>query len=191
MSLDDELGRCGLEAHAALDADDGVADVAVATDGVAGADRLNLLYGLHLIVEMLAVDGVDLALFERDAQLGLRLLGGDMLQVSALGQTLRRVEKLTAADARAPDADVVAVLQFGEVGEETMRVEVVDLLLTRQFLVAGEGDDVDARRQHLERHVETNLVVARTGRTVGNGVGTNLLGIAGNGDGLEDALRRY
>ena len=106
VRLDDQLWCGSLEAHTALDADDGVADVAVAADGIAGADLLNFLNGFHLVVEMLAVDGVYLTLLEGDTQLGFRLLGSDMLQIRTLGQPLCRVKELATADARAPDADI-------------------------------------------------------------------------------------
>lgn len=103
---------CGsLEANASFDADNGIANIAVAAYGIAGTNLLNLLNGFHLIVEVLAVDSVDLAVLEGDAQLSLGLLGRDMLQIGTLGQSLRRVEQFAAADACAPDAYVVAVFQ--------------------------------------------------------------------------------
>lgn len=64
MSLDNQFWCGSLKAHTALDADNGVADIAVATDGIAGANLLNGLDGLDLIVEVLAVDGINLAVLE-------------------------------------------------------------------------------------------------------------------------------
>ena len=129
MSTDDEHGSSGLEAHATLDADDGVAHMTVATDGVAGAYLLDLLYGLYLIVELLSVDGADFSLLEANLEL-FRTFLCRMLQVSAFGQTLFRVEYLAAADAGTPQTDVVAVLELGEVSEVAVLVEVIHFLLT-------------------------------------------------------------
>ena len=111
-----------------------------------------------------------------------------MLQVGILGKALSGVEQFATADRGAPDTYVVRILQFGEVGKESMLIEEVDLLLTRELLVACQGDNLHAGSHHEEGHVETDLVVAGTGRTVRNGIGTNLIGIAGDGDSLEDTL---
>ena len=112
-----------------------------------------------------------------------------MLQVGLLGQTLCGVEQFTTADAGAPDAHIVAVLQLGEVGSEAVSVEVVHLFLASQLLVAREGDDFHAGSHDQERHVEANLVVAGACAAVSDGFCTNLLGIACDGDSLEDAFR--
>ena len=64
MCLDDELRCCCLKAYTTLDAYDGVADVAVATYGVACSYLFNFLDSLDLIVELLSVDGCYLALLE-------------------------------------------------------------------------------------------------------------------------------
>ena len=70
-----------------------------------------------------------------------------------------------------------------------MAAQVVDFVFAREGQVTRRGDDFDVGGQHLERQVEAHLVVARAGRTVGHGVGADLLGILDDGDGLEDALR--
>ena len=188
MSLDDEFRCSGLEAHAALDADDGVAHVGVAADGVGGTNLLNLLDGFNFIVEVLTVDADYLTLLELNLQQGFGFLGGDVLQVSVLGQALRGVEQLAAANAGAPDAYVIRIFQFGEVCIKTVLVEEIHLFLACQLLVTRQGDDFYAGSHHEERHVEANLVVAGACRAVGDGIGANLLGIAGDGNGLEDAL---
>ena len=162
VCLDDKLRCCCLEAHTAFDADDGVANVAVAANGVRSANLLNLLYGGNLVVKLLAVNSHNLALLKRDLKLCLLILGGDVLEISFLGQTLGGVENLATADAGAPDAHVVRIFQFGKVGKETVLVQVVDLLFTRESLVACEGYDLYAGSHHQEGHVETYLVVAGT-----------------------------
>ena len=77
---DDEHGGGGLEAHAALDADDRVADVHVAADAVARADRLHGSDGLHLVGVGFAVHRGDLAPVERDRE-PLLALGLDLARI--------------------------------------------------------------------------------------------------------------
>ena len=112
-----------------------------------------------------------------------------MFEVSLFGQSLCGVENLTAADTGSPNAYVVGILQFGEVGKESVLVQIVHFFLAAQRMVARQGDNLHAGSHHEESHIETDLVVAGTRRAVCDGIGTNLLGIAGNGDSLEDALR--
>ena len=88
VSLDDQLRSSGLEAHATLDADDGIANIAVAADGIARANLFNLLDGFHLVAERFAVDCRNLSLVEGDFQQRFGLLGGDVFQVSLFGQAL-------------------------------------------------------------------------------------------------------
>ena len=114
-----------------------------------------------------------------------------MLQIGAFGQSLGGIKQLTTTDTGAPDTYIIRVLQFCEVGKETVLVQEVNLLLTCQFLIAGEGDDLHARRQYEESHIETDLVITSTCASVGDGVGTNLFSIAGDGDGLENAFAGY
>ena len=106
VCTDDEHGCCCLETYTPLDAYDGVAHMAVTTDGVCGANLLNGLDGLNLIFIASAVDGYQLTLFETELQQLCAFLGG-VLQVCALGKALCAVENLTTADAGTPDTHVV------------------------------------------------------------------------------------
>ena len=160
----------------------------VASDAVGGADFFYLLDGLDGVVEAFVVHGLQFALLEGEAQLFGALLGA-VLQVGTLWQTLCRVEDFASADARAPDADVIGIFQFGKVGGKAVLVQVVDFLLAAQGHVAGQGDDFHTRRHDEEGHVEANLVVAGACRAVGNGIGAYLVGVAGDGQCLEDTLR--
>ena len=190
MSLDDELWRCGLEAYTAFDAHDSIAHIAIAANGIACPNLFYLLYGLHLVVVSNTIDSGNLAPFERDAEQALLLLG-DVLQIGLLGQSLPRIENLSTADGSTPDAYVIAILQLGEVGFKAMLVQVVHFLLPRELLVARQRDDFHAWRHDEKRHIKAYLVVAGSRRAMGNGIGTYLVGIAGNGQGLEDALARH
>ena len=69
-----------------------------------------------------------------------------------------------------------------------MFFKVVDLVIAAESHVARQRDDLHARSQHEEGHVETHLVVACTRRTVGNGIGTYLVCITGNRECLEDTF---
>ena len=180
MCLDDKLWCSSLKAYASLYADDGVAYVGIAADGIAGANLLDALDSLDGVVEGLVVDTYNLALVKLYLEQCI-LLGSDMFEVSFFGQSLSGVEQLASADAGAPDAYVVRVLQLGEVGLETVVVQIVNLFLAREFLVACQGDDFYAGSHHQESHIEADLVVAGTCRAVGDGVSPDLLGIAGDG----------
>ena len=111
-----------------------------------------------------------------------------MLQICFFGKPLCGVKQFAAADAGTPDADIVRIFQFRKISKEAMLVEEVDLLFAGQFLVTGQRDNLYAGCHHQECHVKTNLVVTGSRRTVGNSVSTNLFGITGNGDGLENTL---
>ena len=85
-----------------------------------------------------------------------------MLQVSIFGQTLSGVKELATTDTGAPDTNVIAVFQFGEVGEETVLIQIIYLFLAGQLLVTRQGDDLHTRSHHEECHIETDLIVAGT-----------------------------
>ena len=187
MCGDDEHRCGGLEAHAALDADDRVADVHVAADAVARADGLHGTDRLDLVGIGGAVHGCDLTLLESDGQ-ALLALGRDLARVGLFGERLFRAEGLLAADRGAPQPLVDRILHLLEVGREAVPAQVVDLVFAREGHVARRGDDLDLRSENLERQVEAHLVVARTGRAVGHGVGSDPLGVFDDGNGLEDAL---
>ena len=161
VGLDDELRSSCLKTYTALDADDGVAYVAVAANTVGCANLFYLLDGSHLVVKLLAVDGNNLALLERNLQFRL-VLTCHVLQISLFGQSLGGVEYLAATDTGAPYTYVVRILQLGEVCKETVLVKVVYLLLAREGLVTCECDNLHTRCHYEECHVETDLVVAGT-----------------------------
>ena len=191
MRLDDQFGSGSLKAHTSLDAYDGIAHVGIATNGVRGPYLFYLLDGSHLVVEVLIVHSHNLALVEGYLERGFGLLGGYVLQVSLLRQSLCSVEQFASADAGAPDAHIIRIFQFGKVGKEAMLVQIVHLFLAGEFLVACQGDYLHAGCHHQEGHVEPYLVVAGSGATVGNGFGAYLVGIACNGYCLEDALAAH
>ena len=70
-----------------------------------------------------------------------------------------------------------------------MLVKVIDLEFTCKCHVACQCDDFHTRCTNKECHVKANLVVSGTCRAMSNGIGTNLIGIACNCQGLEDSLR--
>ena len=70
-----------------------------------------------------------------------------------------------------------------------MFVQIVDFFLTAQCHITGQRDDFYIRSQYKESHVKTNLVVTCSGRTVGNGIRTDFVGITCDGQRLEDTFR--
>ena len=72
-----------------------------------------------------------------------------------------------------------------------MGVEVIHLFLAAEGLVAGEGNDLHLGTHHLEGHVEADLVVAGSGRAMGDGIRPYLLCVTGYRDGLEYPFRGH
>ena len=107
MSLDDKLRSSSLETYATLDADNGVAYVGIAANGIRGTDLLDLLNGLDLVIELLTVDGSDLTFLEGNLQSGLLLFGSDMLQISLFGQSLCGIKQFATTNAGTPDAYII------------------------------------------------------------------------------------
>ncbi len=64
-------------------------------------------------------------------------------------------------------------------------------MLAGESHIAGGRDDLDLGSQDLESEVETHLVIAGTGRSVGHGIGPDLLGILDDGYCLEYTFRGY
>ena len=187
VSGDDEHRCSGLEAYPALDAYDGVTHMHIPAYAICGSDFLDSLDCGHLVIIFDSVHAAELALAETEAEHFAAGLG-HLLEVCALRQTLGGVENLSSADGSSPYSHIVGVLQLGEIGVEAVGVEIVHLLLAAEVAVAGEGDDLHLRTEHEEGHVETDLVVARSGGAMGDGVSPYLLGISCYGHALEYAL---
>ena len=189
MCSDNHHRTCCLEAHAALDANDGIAHVNVTTDAPGSSDSLYSLDCSHLVVEVLAVHAAYLALVKSEGHKFLSFLGR-VLEESLLGQTLPGVENLTAADRGAPETYVVRILKFRKISKIAICIEVIHLFLAAEVAVTGEGYDFHIRTHHEEGHIEAYLIVAGTSGTVRNGVCANAVGITGNGYALENPFRR-
>ena len=188
VCLDNQFRSSSLESYTALDTDNGVAHIGITSDGIAGTNLLNLLDSLYTISEFLTVYTHYLTFLELNLQKRLLLGVCDVLQISLLGQTLCGVEQFATTDTGSPDTYVIRILQFSEVGKESVFVQEINLLFTCQFLVACQCDNLHTRSHHEECHIKTDLVVAGTCRSVSNGICTNLLGIACYGNSLEDTL---
>src|SRR5690348_14015142 len=101
VCLDDNEGSCRFEPDAALDTDDGIADVNVAAYSIRLGDGLQQLNGLDRIGKTLAVDGPQFALLE--FQLHLPRSGGrDRSWPGLFGQILPGGQRLFAADRSTP-----------------------------------------------------------------------------------------
>ena len=116
---------------------------------------------------------------------------GNLLEVCCFRQSLFAIEDLTTSDTGTPETYIVRIFQFLEVSCKTVLVEVVDLLLTGEGFVTGEGNDLHARRSHKESHVEAHLVVARACRAVCDSIRLHFACIACDSEGLEDTLGRH
>ena len=183
MRPDNQHRSGSLETDPSLDADDRIAHVHITADTVSGPDLLDLLDSGDLILEHLTV-------LELDAQ----LLAASLLhlfQICALGQSLRGIKNLAAADRGSPKTYVIGIFQLREIGLETVLLQVVDLFLAAQGHIAGQRDNLHVRSQYQESHIETDLVVTGSGRTMGDSVGANLVCVAGDRQGLEDTLGAY
>ena len=70
-----------------------------------------------------------------------------------------------------------------------MFFQIIDFVVAAQCHIACQRDDLDIRSQHQECHVETDLVVSSSCRTMGDRVGTDLVCIACDCQCLEDTFR--
>ncbi|CCY55282.1 unknown [Bacteroides eggerthii CAG:109] len=162
MRTDNQHGSGGFKTHTTFNADNRVAYVHIASDAVGRTDFLYFLNSLDGIVECFVVDGLKFTFLKGEAQLFAALFGA-MFQVGAFRKSLCGIQNLAAANGGAPQTYIIGIFQFGEVGCETMFVQVVYLFLTAQCHVACQGDDFHTRSHDEESHVETYLVVACTG----------------------------
>ena len=186
----DEQVRCGgLVAHAALDAEDGVAEVHASADAV-GAAQVVEAGDEGDGIQALTVQRHGDALIEADDQGGGCGGPDDTTRERCFRQGAPGVQGLPAADAGAPHALVDGVV-LGLLGEHQAALgAVVHLLSPGQAQVADGGQDLQVRGQRAEGHVEAHLVVASAGGAVGDGGGTHALGQLRHGPGLADALGR-
>ena len=162
----------------------------VASDAVRSGNFFHTLDSGNLVGETFAIDSHNLTFFKLKAQL---LAAGlfHLLQIGTFGQTFRRVENFAAANRRAPNTYVVGIFHFRKISHEAVLAQIFNFLVARESIVAGKRDDFHIRSHDKESHVETHLVVARTGRTVRDGIGTDFVGIARNGECLENTFRTY
>ena len=160
----------------------------ITADTIRSCNGLDFLDGLYLVIEVFAVYAHNLSFLEFQAD-KFRSFFRNLLQVSTFRKSLCRVKYFAATDGSSPQTHIVRVFQFFEVGFETVAVQIVHLILTGQCHVPGKGDDFDSRRHDKEGHIETHLVIARTGRAVRYGIGTDFLGVFGDCHCLEYALR--
>ena len=187
VGADEQVRGGGLVAHAALDAEDGVAEVHASADAV-GAAQVIEAGDEGDGVQAFAVQRHRDALIEADDQGG----GGGGPDGAAgegrLGQGAPGVQGLPAAHAGAPHALVDGVV-LGLLGEHQAALgAVVHLLGPGQAQVADGGQELQVRGQGAEGHIEAHLVVAGAGGAVGDGRGAHALGQLCNRAGLADAL---
>ena len=190
MRADNQHGSGGFKTYTAFDTDNRIAHVHVTADAVSRADFLYLLDGFDGVVKLFIIDRFKFTLFKGQAQL-LAAFFCTMFQVSAFGKSLCGIQNLTAANGSTPQTYVIGIFQFGEVGCKAVFVQIVYLFLTAQCHVACQGDDFHARSHYKESHVEAYLVVARAGRPMRNGICAYFVGIACNGQCLEDTFGTY
>ena len=84
MGGDDQRGSCGLETHSAFNADDGIAHVHIAADGIGGANFFHTTYGSYRVVVAAAVDGFQFSVLKCEAELLLAFFGR-LFEISRIG----------------------------------------------------------------------------------------------------------
>ena len=72
-----------------------------------------------------------------------------------------------------------------------MFFQVVDFVITAQCHIAGKCNDFYSRSHNQESHIETDLVVSCTSRTVSYCMCVDFVGVTSNGKCLEDTFRTY
>ncbi len=79
-----------------------------------------------------------------EAQLFAALFGA-VFQIGTFGQSLRGIQDFATTDGSTPQTYVIGIFQFGEVGVESVFVQIIDFFLTAQCHVAGQRDDFHVR----------------------------------------------
>ena len=157
------------------------------------ADRIGSGHGLQgldrrdTIVETFAVETDELPFLESQrnaARFALLELRG----VSLFGQRLARSERLLAAYRRAPNALVDRIFRLFKVEIDAVRAQVADLLFAAEAFLADQRDHFNLRCDDVEHHIETHLVVTGARTAVAKVIGSDLLGIFGNGRRLRHTL---
>ena len=159
----------------------------ITADTVCCTNFFHFLDGFDRVVKLLVVDSFQFPFFESQAELFATFFF-NVLEVSCFRESLRGVEDFATTDRSTPQTYIIRVFQFGEVRAETMFVQIINFFLTAQCHVTGQCDDFYIGSQYEESHVETDLVIACSGRTVCDGICTDFVGIACDSQCLENTF---
>ena len=97
-------------------------------------------------------------------------------------------QRLLAADGHAPQAAIDGVRGAERRHRQVARLQIVELFLALEGLVAHRRDHFELRRERAQRHFETHLVVARGRAAVRDGIRAELARHQRDGLRLHDAL---
>src|SRR6185437_3811272 len=183
VRLYDDERRGGFEPDAALDADDGVADMDIAADAIGLGDGLKILNGRDGMREGLPVYGPELAVlkFQRDIA-GIR--ARYLRRPCVFGKIVFGGECFLTADGGAPETFIDTVFGFFGVDLYAVVFEKVDLLFAAEPEVADGSEDLHAGEHALEDHIETDLVITGARTSVCDILCADLLYVVGHGDRL-------
>ena len=181
--------RC-LEGHAALGADDGVAEMNAAADTEGCGERLERLDDGHgrkrLAVEC---DRASLVEGQHVTLRSARLREGVARQEpGVLGNAAGGSECFLAADGHAPQAAVDRVFRARGGHRQAALLQIVEFVLAFESLIPHRRQHLQVRRQRAQRHLEAHLVVAGRGTAVRDHVRPEPVCHAGDGLRLHDAL---
>ena len=109
----------------------------------------------------------------------------------AVGNAAFGSQRFLAADRHAPQAAIDGVGRAIRRNRQVARLQIVELFLALERLVAHRRDDFELRRQRAHRHFEAHLVVARGRAAVRDGIRAELARHQRDGLRLHDALRAH
>ncbi len=184
------LGGRRFKCHATLGADDRVTEVNATADSERGGHGLECFDHADGR-ELFAVKGHRASVLERDhVPLGCPRVGESIAREhpSLIGDAAGRRERLLAADRHAPQSSIDRVRSSGRGHGKIPLLQIVELVLPLECLVAHGREHFQVGRQGSQRHFKAHLIVACGRAAVGDHVCAQLPRHVGDGLCLHDAL---
>src|SRR5690606_30094719 len=97
-------------------------------------------------------------------------------------------QRFLSANGCSPDAFINGIFRLFKIHLNAVFLQELNFSFPGKLQVADGSDDLRIRKQYLEDHVETDLVVPGAGTSMRDGAGFYFLRIVGDGDGLGNSF---